>query len=326
MAKLADAEMEAVLRWINHERGTSYVLRRRYAVGEEGAWLVEDAAGGTRLVLKLEADVEELEPLLEMWPTLERLRARGYPAPRYVDAGIHPHPPVGRFTLQELVPGDEAPRMDDGLVDQIVALNDLQAGMGPPELVPQGGWRHFIIAPILEDHLGGAALKNEAMRRHSPQMAGLLECLRDYVRAQAEAPMATGDVVHEDFHKNHIRTEIVPDPHERDRVHPGKITGIIDFEGIVTGDRVFDLVRLLSSNTGPAHRAGPQRRLWDRACEVAGAETVGVYLASLIHRDVGYCARWHAPVEATRRALTNAATLLGELEARTGHALRPWRM
>lgn len=321
--------MRDVVQWINQESGRRYELRERFPVGTEGAWLVEDpspgAGGPSQLVLKLEPGVEELESLLVMLRTLERLRARGYPAPRYVHAGVHPHPPVGRYTLQELLPGGGTPRIDDALLDQVFALNDLQADVGPPELIPEGGWRHFIVSPILEDQVGGAATKNDAMKRYSPETAALLECLRDYVRAHPDAPMATVDVVHEDFHKDHIWTEIVPDPDVPKHVHPGRITGIIDFEGIVTGDRVFDLVTLLSSNTGLAYRAGPHRRLWDRACALAGVDTVGVYLANLIHREVGYCARWAAPPERMRRSLDTAETHLAELQTRTAYRLRPWR-
>ena len=83
---------------------------------------------------------------------------------------------------------------------------------------------------------------------------------------------------------------------------------------------------LLSGNTGPAFRAGPQQRLWERACEVAGPQTVGVYLAHILHRHVGYFARWNAPPETTRRALTDSATLLDELQVRTGCPLHPWRL
>ena len=318
--------MDAVLFWINHQHATHYTLGPCFPVGDEGAWLVHDPSSGPAsgptndaLVLKIELDVLDVEPMRVMIRTLDLLRARGYPAPLYVHTGIHPHPPVGRYTLQRFIPGDETPRIDGALAAQIIAINDLQAGLGPPELIPPGGWRHFIIGPILEDQPGGAAAKNDALRRCSPHTAALLASLQNYVRTHADAPMATGDVVHEDFHRNHIRTEILPDPHEHDRVHPGKITGIIDFEGMVTGDRIFDLVMLLATNHGPAFCAGPQQHLWDRACEVAGPLTVGLYLAHIIRRHVGSFARWNAPAATIRRALTNAATLLDELHSRADH-------
>ena len=319
---LDDSQMGAVLAWVNTQHGTTYTLGPRFPVGDEGAWLVHDPTAAPEnqdLVLKLEPDVQDIEPMRIMIRTLDLLRDRGYPAPRYVHAGIHPHPPLGRYTLQRLIPGDEAPRIDDALAKQIIAINDLQAGLGPPELVPRGGWRHFVIGPILEDQSGGGAAKNRALRRHSPHTAAFFASLQDYVRAHAGAPMAIADVVHEDFHRNHIRTEVLPNPPAHGRVSPGKITGIIDFEGIVTGDRVFDLVMLLATNRGPAFRARPQQRLWDRACEVAGAPTVGLYLAHILHRHVGYFARRNAPAETIHRALTQAATLLDELQSRTGH-------
>ena len=314
-----DAALAAVVAWINRERGAAYVLRERFPVGTEGAWRVEDPGGG-QLVLKFEPGVRELGTLPAVLATLARLGRRGYPVPRYVAAGLHPRAPVGRYTLQERLLGDEAPRIDDALLDQLLALNDLQAGTGLPETAPPEGWRAHLIDPILEDGTGPAGAKNADIRRHSPETAALLEALRDYVRARPDVPMATQDVVHFDFGKGHIWTEILPHPDNPAWRRAGRITGVIDFEGLVTGDRAFDLVTALFSNTGPAHRAGPHRRLWDRACALAGPQTVGVYLAHIAHRQLGGCVRHH-PADVTQRFLSTTAAHLAELSARTGYSL-----
>jgi hypothetical protein len=86
---LDDSQMDAVLHWINHQHGTSYLLRHRFPVGEEGAWLVDDPTGGSQLVLKLEVDLLDLDPLLVRLRTLDHLRSRGYPVPRYPRASTH---------------------------------------------------------------------------------------------------------------------------------------------------------------------------------------------------------------------------------------------
>ncbi|MBI3971102.1 MAG: aminoglycoside phosphotransferase family protein [Chloroflexi bacterium] len=317
-----DADVAAVLRWINAERGMAYVLGERYPVGTEGAWRVENPADA-ELVLKFEPGPRDPGPLPAVLETLQRLGARGYPVPRYVTIGVHPREPVGRYALQEKLPGDEAPRIDDPLLDQILALNDLQAGMGLPETVPPGGWRHHILQPILEDATGPAAVKNTDIRRYSSETAALLESLRAYVRVHAGAPMATGDVVHFDFGKDHVWTEIVPDPHARGRVSPGKITGIIDLEGLVTGDRVFDLVTMLFYNHGPAYREGPARRMWERVLVLAAPETVGIYLAHITHRQLGGCVRWHT-AESTRRFLHTTAVTWEQFGTHTGYRLKGW--
>jgi hypothetical protein len=311
-----DAALAAVVAWINAARGTAYALRERFPVGTEGAWRVEDAAGG-QFVLKFEPGALELAPLPAVLETLARLGRRGYPVPRYVAAGLHPRAPVGRFTLQERLPGDEAPRIDDALLDQILALNDLQAGMGLPETAPPEGWREHIIGPVLQDGAGPAGAKNADIRRHSPETAALLEALRDYVRAHADAPMGTRDVAHFDFSRGHVWTEILPHPDNPAWRRAGRITGIIDFEGLVTGDRAFDLVTALFYNTGPAHRAGPHGRLWDRACALAGPPTVGVYLAHIAHRQLGGCVRHHS-ADVIQRFLRTTREHLAGLSARTG--------
>ena len=75
-------QMRDVVEWINRESGRRYELRHRFPVGTEGAWLVEGpssgAGGASQLVLKLEPDVTELEPLLECLRDYVRAHAVGY--------------------------------------------------------------------------------------------------------------------------------------------------------------------------------------------------------------------------------------------------------
>ena len=45
-APLTTAGIRSVLCYINCEHGTRYALRRKFPVGTESAWLVDDRAGG----------------------------------------------------------------------------------------------------------------------------------------------------------------------------------------------------------------------------------------------------------------------------------------
>jgi hypothetical protein len=42
---------------------------------------------------------------------------------------VYPQTPAGRYLLQEALPGAPYPALDDGLLDSLLVLNDLQQGV-----------------------------------------------------------------------------------------------------------------------------------------------------------------------------------------------------
>jgi hypothetical protein len=75
-----------LLAYINQQHGTAFVLLNRYAVGEQGAFALSDAAGD-RFVLKWAPEPIVLTRFQRAQLVTDRLRALGYPAPQYVVLG-----------------------------------------------------------------------------------------------------------------------------------------------------------------------------------------------------------------------------------------------
>lgn len=117
------------LRQINAAHGAAFVLGARFPRGGHGAFRLRDAAGAA-FVLKWQPGATGLGALPAEVPLLDRLRAAGYPIPRYVAWGVLAAP-AGRYTVQEQLPGESAWGLRGAALEEGLALNDLQAGAGP---------------------------------------------------------------------------------------------------------------------------------------------------------------------------------------------------
>src|SRR5262249_29184097 len=122
----------------------------------------------------------------------------------------------------------------------------------------------------------------DAMRAHSPRTAALLARLQAYVAAYAPrlAARPAGDVVHFDFGGHNIL------------VAGGGVTGGGDWEPY-PGARVFDLATLLFYEGYTADAAATRARVWERALALADAETFGIYLSHMVHRQTDWSIRHH---------------------------------
>src|SRR2546423_5361448 len=98
---MTDPNWSALVAFINAHHGTTFALGTRLAHGEQGALMLSDRAGA-RFVLKWQAGVDDLSRAHEVVRTVDRLRQRGYPAPRYVAVGLHAGQ---RYLVQAAPPG-----------------------------------------------------------------------------------------------------------------------------------------------------------------------------------------------------------------------------
>src|SRR3989442_5446003 len=94
--RMADVDWLALVASINAHHGTTFALGTRLAHGEQGALTLADEAGA-RFILKWQAGADDLSRAHEVVQTVNRLRQRGYPAPRYVAVGLHAG---GRYAVQ----------------------------------------------------------------------------------------------------------------------------------------------------------------------------------------------------------------------------------
>ena len=246
---------------------------------------------------------------------LDRLRAAGYPIPRYVAWGVLAAP-AGRYTVQERLPGANAWGLHGAALEDALALNDLQAGAGgallagarPGTVPPDEPWGVWLPRLTLEggEGLGLHFCHLAALRARSPRTAALLARLQAFVAAHAPrlAARPAGDVVHFDFGGHNIL------------VAGGRVTGVVDWEPY-PGDRVFDLATLLFYQGYAAGAAATRKRIWARALALADAATVGLYLCHMIHRQTDWSLR-HDDTATVARVLGTGAAVLRDLGRQLG--------
>ncbi|MFN8636950.1 MAG: phosphotransferase [Chloroflexota bacterium] len=324
-------DLPALVDFVNAQHGTTYRVTDRYLGGERGAAGLTDARGD-RFVFKWVPSATDLGRLPAIVKTVDRLRGKWYPAPRYVARGLHPD---GCYSVQSMLPGAPIRRFTPVMVEQILALNDLQRGLAPPPEPPPARpsastapspatspaeplpsspsavslpepWPASVASDVLHGGPGYCLL--DPMRQHSPQTARLLEIVQELAAEHQHASTPTTDVVHCDFqHSNILGLS-------------GKISGIVDWDGTRSGDRAFDLVTLLFY----AHDDEAVREtLWQRILTLTAPAASVVYLAHLIHRQVDWSLRRH-PSATTDQWLERARAILGDLPARTGCPVPAW--
>ncbi len=259
---------------INTLTGRRFVVQARYRGGEQGALRLADERG-VRAVLKFGGGgVERIQAACAI---VERLRAHGYPAPRYLAVGTFEG---STFSVQEALPGQPITVPSLELLEQAIALNRRQARMAGDE--PRR-WPEAAIRPVLFG--GDGFCLHEPMQRYSPESAQLLSLVQRIVRERSTMPFPTGDIVHYDFSFANMLAE------------HGTITGVIDWEAASAGDCTFDLCTLLFYAAEHGHL---RARLWRAVDEVSSREIAAVYLAHMMVRQVDWSIRFHTAADVAR--------------------------
>jgi hypothetical protein len=249
-----------VLDEVNTRHGTDFRLAGAYEGGEVGALRLVDGAG-RRFVFKRQSP--GLAP-----QTTEALRAIGYPAPRYVAWGADYH-------VQEELPG--APVGGWGapaswITARLVELNELQAGRAVDD---DASWPQAAVESVeagFSDYCVVATLE-----RHSDESRELLRRCRHVVERYAGAIGERRDVVHWDYTLDNVL------------VDGGRVTGVVDWGGTRSGDRLFDLATLVYYGHG---ELGDVERY---VVERIGEEGLAVYFAHLAVRQSDWSLRHHGP-------------------------------
>lgn len=289
MAGSAAATLERVLRAVEERHGLDLQPVGRLPGGEVGAHEARDAAG-TRYVVKWWPGGGSYLRVRRAADLVERLRAVGYPAPRYV---LVERTDELTLMVQEHLPGRPAPTVDEPLVDALAALVERQAGLG------DGGpeWGATIVESLVQGCRGYC--EHESLERHDPRTAALLDRIRRVGRETDPASLPAHDVVHFDFHPGNVL------------VRDGRVAGVIDWEGCRCGDRAFDLVTLAFVLELRQVQASLRRRVWALATAAAAAPARRAYLAHVVLREVDWSLRNHGPDELERRLAAVARCGLG---------------
>ncbi|HEY9293984.1 MAG TPA: phosphotransferase [Microlunatus sp.] len=206
-ARVSRLDPETMLAELNRRTGAGMRLLGRADHGEVGAAFVSWPDGREGVLTRSAAAMQELERIGML---LGRAADAGLPVPRYqtiVDLG------TDRAIVQQRLPGSVPSRVDDALVEQLVEVADQWAGQG-------------FGAPELDLHLsssGPGFCLHETLANYQDRSRLLLQRVREIGRS---AGIEEGDdLVHLDFHPANV---LVAD---------GRISGVIDWDGIGRGDR-----------------------------------------------------------------------------------------
>src|SRR5216683_383817 len=267
-------DVEALVALINSGHGTALALHGRTQIGESGAAYVVKDAAGARFVLKFGYGTETRTERVQK--ITKRLREAGYPAPTYLcvgeDSGV-------KYSVQAMLPGKAAHRISVSMVEELIAINRLQAGLAgdlPPE------WPARVVVGVLKGFQRYCVI--DTLRAEAATSA-LLETLQELVVRNASEICVTGDIVHWDFNQGNVLCA------------RNRITGVVDWEGACAGDRGFDLATFLFYSY---EDRAVRDALWREALDCSGRGALAVYLAHMIVRQVDWSMRHHGP-ESTAR-------------------------
>lgn len=284
--------VEDVLGELNRRHGTSFELIGRYAAGEgeEGTYRLEDPQGH-RYVLEWNEDPVTVESFTRAEATTATLRSTGYPAPAYHLVGTGRS---GAYVVREELPGQPIGQITGEWTDGLLRLLELQADRA---VVPTERWPQPVVLPVLYGGPGFCLI--EPMIGWSQDTADLLDVLQELAAVGLELKPPTRDIVHLDLNTTNVL------------VAEGRISGVVDWRATCTGDRAFDLATLLFYGY-----EDPRARdaLWRHALEISNRETMGVYLAHIMHRQTEWSIRHHDGAT-VRRYLSVSSALVEELLA-----------
>jgi aminoglycoside phosphotransferase (APT) family kinase protein len=279
-----------LLRVVNQQHGTSFRLVGKLAGGTRGAYEVLDR-DGRRAVLKPSANPAWIEQLRGVVRLVDHMRALGYPTPRFLCVGAAPDGTP--YHVHEYVPGAPLSALAPAALDMVLAVVEQQADRS---VMPERSWSSYVRDVVFAEGSGWTT----AMRGHSAATADLLDAVEALTAPYADAALPTADVVHGDFHADHVI------------VHEGRVAGVIDFEAAGCGTRAIDLAVMLGwdhDRIDPAGRA----RLLGRIEEIAGRPGLAICLAYQVVNMAAY-AVLHRPA-AVRGAVARGWALLGEAGA-----------
>jgi len=198
---------------------------------------------------------------------LDLARTAGVPTARYeLSARID----GARIVVQQRLPGSRPATMDAGLVHAMLVLNDRLDGLLADRFdVPA-------VQLFLTGDGPGFCLHGPLLA-HSKRTARLLDWVHE-VGAHAPDLDDDTDLVHLDYHPHNVL------------VSGGRITGVVDWDGALRGDRRLDLVtlRFYLSQQAP-HLTGPV----DERLATVDPVRLRAYWAHMSLRQVDWSIRHH---------------------------------
>jgi len=236
----------------------------------------------------------EARPRLESISSLmDRLRDRGVPTPSYTlldDDGDE------LVYVQTVLPGALPRRpMTAQYVEDVVTMSELLADVTDVPRIRSYDWPTLLQHSLAIGEDGWC--RHEPMRAYSDRTRAIVEHAEAHGAAMEVASVPTTDAVHLDLHPANTL------------VHGGRLSGIIDWDGVLPGDRWFDLVYF-------AHHVELWRGddtltswLWPMIEAAVPPQRLGTYAAHIALRTVEWQVSRHTAAD-VERTLTLAEHLV----------------
>jgi hypothetical protein len=246
---------QTLLEWINRRHQTSFRLAGKLDGGrQDGAHRLIDEVSGRPAVLKRAFAPSAIA-------AIQHLRALGYPTPEWLCWGTTP---AGeQYLVQALAAGSPPARLTPAYLEQIVALNRLQAGGNPAPDQREGSWSEYAANVVYANESGWA----DRLRGYSPASAALMAALDPIVAPYRDLELPNGDIVHGDFNLENI---LIADD---------RISAVIDAAFAGYGTRAIDLASLLHFAYVHAEDAALRQRLHAELIAAGGRAVQCVCLA-----------------------------------------------
>ncbi|MFC6162178.1 phosphotransferase [Kribbella jiaozuonensis] len=215
-APVAKLDAQELLRQVNERSGVGLTFVGRAAAGEVGAGFVRWPDGRDGVLTRGFGSLDDLRRTARV---LDAARSGGLPVPQYQ---LLTEVMDGVAVVQERLPGWPPEVVDRALLEAMIALTDRFAGLGADLPVPS--------MYLLES--GPGFCLHESLLRYDGRTRRLLDWVREVGRDEPSG-MTGDDLVHLDFHTGNVLVD-----------EAGELTGIVDWDGIGRGDRLFGLVTL----------------------------------------------------------------------------------
>lgn len=213
-----------LLNEVNQAHGLNFALRERCQDGVGGAWLLSDG-GGSRSILKVDNGMARRMAYLPQ--IIDRIRAAGYPTPRWLAAGVTVDGTA--YHIVDFVSGEPMSRSPLTLraVEQLIDVIEGQANLDPD---PTQDWSRYAWECAFGDSVGDPRPMTRQLGRSGIE---LIERFDDLLDPYADIQLPHGDLVHGDCNTSNVM-----------RQHD-EITGIVDAESSGSGTRAVDYATLL---------------------------------------------------------------------------------